>query len=59
MWRKRNSPPLLMGFKTGTTTLEINLEVPTPCRQVQVREQRSQSHRGLIEAEEDGTKETH
>jgi hypothetical protein len=28
MWRKRNSAPLLMGFKTGTTTLEINLEVP-------------------------------
>jgi hypothetical protein len=28
MWRKRNTPPLLVGLHTGTTTLEINLEVP-------------------------------
>jgi hypothetical protein len=28
MWRKRNTPPLLVGLQTGTTTLEINLEVP-------------------------------
>jgi hypothetical protein len=28
MWRKRNTTPLLLGLKTGTTTLEINLEVP-------------------------------
>jgi hypothetical protein len=28
MWRKRNTPPLLVGFQIGTTTLEINLEVP-------------------------------
>jgi hypothetical protein len=28
MWRKRNTPPLLMGLKTGTTILEISLEVP-------------------------------
>ena len=28
MWGKRNTPPLLVGLKTGTTTLEINLEVP-------------------------------
>jgi hypothetical protein len=29
MWRKRNIPPtLLMGLQTGTTTLEINVEVP-------------------------------
>jgi hypothetical protein len=28
MWRKRNIPPSLMGLQTGTTTLEINLEVP-------------------------------
>jgi hypothetical protein len=28
MWRKRDTPPLLVGLKTGTTTLEINLEVP-------------------------------
>ena len=27
MWRKRNTPPLLEGLQTGTTTLEINLEV--------------------------------
>jgi hypothetical protein len=26
MWGKRNTPPLLVGLKTGTTTLEINLE---------------------------------
>jgi hypothetical protein len=28
MWRKRNTPPLLVGLQTGTTTLEINLEFP-------------------------------
>jgi hypothetical protein len=28
MWRKGNTPPLLVGLQTGTTTLEINLEVP-------------------------------
>jgi len=28
MWRKRNTPPLLVGLQTGTTTLEINLEAP-------------------------------
>jgi hypothetical protein len=28
IWRKRNTPPLLVGLQTGTTTLEINLDVP-------------------------------
>ena len=28
MWKKRNPPPFLVGLQTGTTTLEINLEVP-------------------------------
>jgi hypothetical protein len=28
MWRKGNTPPLLVGLQTGTTTLEINLQVP-------------------------------
>jgi hypothetical protein len=28
MWRNRNTPPLLVGLQTGTTTLEINLEFP-------------------------------
>jgi hypothetical protein len=28
MWRKRNTPPLLVGLQAGTTTLEISLEVP-------------------------------
>jgi hypothetical protein len=28
MWRKRNTPPLLMGIQAGTTTLEISLAVP-------------------------------
>ena len=28
MWRKRNSPPLLVGFHDGTTTVEISLAVP-------------------------------
>jgi hypothetical protein len=28
MWRKGNTPPLLMGLRVGKTTLEINLEVP-------------------------------
>jgi hypothetical protein len=27
MWRKRNTPPLLVGFQAGTTTLEISLAV--------------------------------
>jgi hypothetical protein len=27
IWRKRNSPPLLVGLQTGATTLEIPLEV--------------------------------
>jgi hypothetical protein len=27
MWKKRNSPPLLMGLQACTTTLEIRLEV--------------------------------
>ena len=28
IWRKRNTPPLLVGLQTGTTTLKINLEFP-------------------------------
>ena len=28
IWSKRNISPLLVGLQTGTTTLEINLEVP-------------------------------
>jgi hypothetical protein len=28
MWRKSNTPPLLVGLQAGTTTLEISLEVP-------------------------------
>jgi hypothetical protein len=28
MWRKKNTPPLLVGLKAGTTTLEISLVVP-------------------------------
>jgi hypothetical protein len=28
MWRKRNTPPLLVGLHTCTTTLEISLVVP-------------------------------
>jgi hypothetical protein len=27
MWRKRNTPPLLMELQAGKTTLEINLLV--------------------------------
>jgi len=27
MWPKRNTPPLLVGLQTGTTILEISLEV--------------------------------
>jgi hypothetical protein len=26
MWRKRNSPPFLMGLKSGTTTLDMSWE---------------------------------
>jgi hypothetical protein len=28
MWRKRNTPSLLVGEQAGTTTLEISLAVP-------------------------------
>jgi hypothetical protein len=28
MWRKRNTPPLLVGLQAGTTTLVIILAVP-------------------------------
>jgi hypothetical protein len=28
MWRKRNTPPLLVGLQAGTITLEISLAVP-------------------------------
>jgi hypothetical protein len=28
IWRKGNTPPLLLGLQDGITTLEINLEVP-------------------------------
>jgi hypothetical protein len=28
MWRKRNTPPLLVGLQAGTNTLEISLAVP-------------------------------
>ena len=28
MWRKRNTPPLLVGLQAATTTLEISLVVP-------------------------------
>jgi hypothetical protein len=28
MWRKRTTPPMLVGLQTGTTTLETNLAVP-------------------------------
>jgi hypothetical protein len=28
MWRKRNTPPLLVGLHAGTNTLEISLVVP-------------------------------
>jgi hypothetical protein len=28
MWRKKNTPPLLVGLQARTTTLEISLVVP-------------------------------
>jgi hypothetical protein len=31
--RKRNTPPLLVGLQSGTTTLEISLAVPQKIRQ--------------------------
>ena len=27
MWKKRNTPPLLVGLQAGTTTLEISMEI--------------------------------
>jgi hypothetical protein len=35
MWRKRNTPPLLMGLQAGTNTLEINLVVPQKIGNIQ------------------------
>jgi hypothetical protein len=32
MWRKRNTPALLVGLQAGTTTLEISLVVPQKIR---------------------------
>jgi hypothetical protein len=32
MWRKRNTPPLLVGLQTGTTTLENKVAVPQKIR---------------------------
>jgi hypothetical protein len=32
MWRKRNTPPLLVGMKAGTIPLEISLVVPEKIR---------------------------
>jgi hypothetical protein len=34
MWRKRNTPPLLVGLQAGTTTLEISLAIPQKIGQV-------------------------
>jgi hypothetical protein len=34
MWRKRNTPPLMVGLQAGTTTLEISLTVPHKFGQV-------------------------
>jgi hypothetical protein len=28
MWKKKSTPPLLIGLQAGTTTLEISLAVP-------------------------------
>jgi hypothetical protein len=35
MWRKRNTPPLLVGLHAGTTTLEISLAVPQNCQKIE------------------------
>jgi hypothetical protein len=32
MWRKKNTPPLLVGLQAGTTTLETKLAVPRKTR---------------------------
>jgi hypothetical protein len=34
MWRKRNTPALLVGFQAGTTILEISLVAPQKTGQV-------------------------
>jgi len=30
MWRKRNTPPELVGLQTGTATLKISLDIVLP-----------------------------
>ena len=32
MWRKRNTPPLLVGLQAGTNTLKISLAIPEKIR---------------------------
>jgi hypothetical protein len=32
MWRKRDTPPLLVGLPAATTTVKINLVVPQKIR---------------------------
>jgi hypothetical protein len=35
MWRKKNTPSLLMGLQSGKTNLEINMAVPEKQQQQQ------------------------
>ena len=37
MWRKRNTPPLLVGLLACTTTLEISLAVPQKIGHIVIR----------------------
>jgi hypothetical protein len=37
MWRKRTTPPLLVGLQACTTTLEISLEVPQKIEHITIR----------------------
>ena len=37
MWSKRNTPPLLVGLKTGRTILYINLAVPEKVENSSIR----------------------
>jgi hypothetical protein len=34
LWRKRETPPLLVGLQTDTATLEIRLEIPQKIGQI-------------------------
>jgi hypothetical protein len=44
MWQKKNTLPLLVGLQNGTTTLEMNLDVPQKIVNVSIYLKTQQYH---------------